>query len=99
MKHLKLILAVMMLLCLAPIEQTWGQKQSQVRCEAMTRRGTRCKNMALERGKYCRVHQANEPKVKQCKAKTKQGTRCKRAAKASGFCQQHYKMYCEGKLK
>ena len=99
MKYLKLILAAMLPLCMAPIEQTWGQKQSQVRCEAMTKKGTRCKNMALERSKYCRVHQANDPKVEQCKAKTKQGARCKRTAKASGYCQQHYKMKLQGKIK
>lgn len=89
----------MLLLCMVPIEQAWGEKQSQVRCEAITKKGTRCKNMALERSKYCRVHQANDPKVKQCKAKTKSGMRCSRAAKTSGYCQQHYKMYLEGKIK
>ena len=100
MERLKMILIAILLLCVAPLEQTWGQqKQSKVRCEAITKKGTRCRNIALKRSKYCHVHQANDPKVKQCKANTKSDTRCSRAAKTSGYCQQHYKMYIEGKLK
>lgn len=99
MKLLKLIVAAMLLLCAAPMEDAWGQGRSQVRCEALTKKGTRCKNKALERSKYCQVHQAKDSNVAQCKAKTKSGTRCSRAAKISGYCQQHYRMYLERKIK
>lgn len=68
------------------------------RCEATTKKGTRCKNKAVNNTKYCQVHQAKSPSVQQCKAKTKSGTRCSREAKMSGFCSQHYKMYLKGKL-
>ena len=98
MKHLKLILIAILLLCMVPIEQAWGQSRSQVRCEALTKKGTRCKNKSLERSKYCRVHQAKDANVAQCKAKTKSGTRCSKAAKTMGFCTQHYKMKLEGKI-
>ena len=98
MKHLKLILAALLLLCAAPTVEVWGQSWSQVRCEAITQKGTRCKNKALERNKYCRVHQAKDANVAQCKAKTKSGMRCSKAAKTMGFCTQHYKMKLEGKI-
>ena len=75
MKPQKLILAAMSLLCMAPTVDVWGSGKSQVRCEAITKKGTRCKNKALERSKYCRVHQAKDPNVAQCKAKIKV-TRC-----------------------
>lgn len=42
---------------------------------------------------------AESPNIQECKAKTKSGSRCSRAAKTSGYCTQHYKMYKEGKLK
>ncbi len=85
MKYLKLIVAAMLLLCAAPMEDAWGQGRSQVRCEALTKKGTRCKNRALEQCKYCQVHQAKDSNVAQCKAKTKSGTRCSKVAKTMGF--------------
>ena len=88
----------MLLLCMSPVVEVQGQGRSQVRCEATTKKGTRCKNKALERSKYCQVHQAKDSNVAQCKAKTKSGTRCSRAAKTSGYCQQHYKMKLQGKI-
>jgi len=68
------------------------------RCEATTKKGTRCKNKAVNNTKYCQVHQAKSPSVQQCKAKTRSGTRCSKAAKTSGYCTQHYKMHLEGKI-
>ena len=86
-----------------PIENVVAQTQTQTqtqtqRCEATTKKGTRCKNQAVNNTKYCQVHQAKSPTVQQCKATTKSGTRCSRAAKTSGYCTQHYNMYIQGKL-
>ena len=80
-----------------PTQTVIAQSQPK-RCEAMTKKGTRCKNQALKNSKYCQVHKAKSPNVQQCKAKNKSGTRCSREAKKSGYCTQHYKMYLEGKL-
>lgn len=66
------------------------------RCEATTKKGTRCKNNALKGSKYCQIHKANDPKVKQCKATTQKGERCSRAATKEGYCTQHYNMYKKG---
>ena len=41
------------------------------RCEATTKKGTRCKNTAVNNTKYCQEHQAKFPTVQQCKVKTK----------------------------
>ena len=46
------------------------------RCEATTKKGTHCKNTAVNNTKYCQVHQAKSPNVQQCKAKS--GSRCSR---------------------
>ena len=67
-------------------------------CEAITKKGTRCKNNALKDSKYCQVHQAKDPKVQQCKAITQKGERCSRAATNSGYCKQHYEMHKAGKI-
>ena len=68
------------------------------RCEAITKKGTRCKNKPRPNSKYCYVHQTKDSKVKKCKATTKAGTQCSRAAKIDGYCTQHYNMYKQGKL-
>lgn len=81
-----------------PTEYMLAQSQPSKRCEAITKKGTRCKNDAVNNTKYCQVHQAKLPSVSQCKAKTKSGTRCSREAKTSGYCKQHYKMHQEGKI-
>ena len=99
MKYLKLIFAAVLLLCSAPTQEVCGQIISQTRCEAITRNGTRCRNKALEQSKYCRVHQANDPKVAQCMEKTQKGSRCRRPSKIAGYCTQHYKMKLQGKVK
>lgn len=94
---MKTILLSLMLLVSAPTLYVSAQSQPAKRCEATTKKGTRCKNQAVNSTKYCKVHQAKSPSVKQCKATTKNGTRCSRAAKESGYCKQHYNMYKEGK--
>lgn len=99
MKKLLFLFMMMLLPCTQLSANDVIQKESTKRCEATTKKGTRCKAKALEKSKYCRAHQANSSKVVQCKAKTKEGTRCTRAAKSSGYCTQHYKMKKEGKLK
>ena len=91
-----IILSMVFLLCF-PTQCMLAQSQPSKRCEATTKKGTRCKNKAVNNTKYCKVHQAKSPSVSQCKAKTKKGTRCSREAKNSGYCKQHYNMYFEGK--
>lgn len=91
-----IILSIMLFVCYPP-QNAIAQSQPK-RCEATTKKGTRCKNEAVNNTKYCQVHQAKSPSVQQCKAKTKSGTRCSRAAKTSGYCTQHYNMHLEGKL-
>ena len=101
---MKALLFSLFLLLSLPTQFAIAQTQTQnqppkKRCEATTKKGTRCKLEAIENSKFCYVHQAKAPNVQQCKAKTKSGSRCSRAAKTSGYCTQHYKMYQEGKLK
>jgi hypothetical protein len=67
------------------------------RCEAITKKGIRCKNKVVKNTKFCHLHQVKSSSVQQCKAKTKSGTRCSRESKKSGYCTQHYKIYIEGK--
>lgn len=87
------------LLLMSPAHSTYAQSSTTAkRCEATTKKGTRCKNTAVNNTKYCQVHQAKSPNVQQCKAKTKSGSRCSREAKTSGYCKQHYQMHLEGKL-
>lgn len=90
----------LMLLLSFPTLCVSAQNQPAKRCEATTKKGTRCKNTAVNNTKYCQVHQAKSPNVQQCKAKTKtkSGSRCSREAKTSGYCKQHYQMHLEGKL-
>ena len=94
---IKALLLSVMLFVSIPTQNVIAQPQPK-RCEATTKKGTRCKNNAVNNTKYCQVHQAKSPSVQQCKAKTKSGTRCSREAKTSGYCTQHYKMYLEGKI-
>ena len=94
---LKAALLSILLLLSIPTQSVIAQTQPK-RCEATTKKGTRCKNKALKNSKYCQVHQAKSPNVQQCKAKTQSGTRCSRAAKTDGYCTQHYKMHLEGRL-
>ena len=94
---MKLIVLCLMMLLTYPSNNVIAQTQLK-RCEATTKKGTRCKNNAVNNTKYCQVHQAKSPSVQQCKAKTKSGTRCSREAKTSGYCKQHYKMFLERKL-
>ena len=94
---IKALLLSVMLFVSIPTQNVIAQSQSK-RCEATTKKGTRCKNNAVNNTNYCHVHQAKSPSVQQCKAKTKRGTRCSRASKTAGYCSQHYKMYIEGKL-
>ena len=94
---IKALLLTFMLLCSCPAQYVIAQAQPK-RCEATTKKGTRCKNKAVKKTKYCQVHQAKSPSVQQCRAKTKKGTRCTREAKTSGYCKQHYKIFREGKL-
>ncbi len=94
---MKSIVLCLMMLLTYPTNNLIAQGQPK-RCEAITKKKTRCKNNAVRNTKYCQVHQAKSPSVQQCKAKTKRGTRCSREAKISGYCKQHYKMFLEGKL-
>ena len=87
-----------LLLLSVPTQYVIAQSQPK-RCEAITKKGTQCKNKAINNTKYCQVHQAKSPNVQQCKARTQSGTRCSRAAKTNGYCTQHYKMHIEGKIK
>ena len=93
----KILFLSIMLFISFPIQYVKTQSQPK-RCEAITKNGTRCKNMAVNGTKYCQVHQAKSPTVQQCKARTKSGARCSRAAKVSGYCLQHYRMHTNGKL-
>lgn len=94
---LKAALLSILLLLSVPAQIVSAQTRPK-QCEAITKKGTRCKNNALMNSKYCQVHQAKSPNVQQCKAKTQSGTRCSRAAKTEGYCTQHYKMHLEGKI-
>lgn len=94
---IKALFLSIMLLMSFPVQNAIAQTQPK-RCEATTKKGTRCKNKAVNNTKYCQVHQSKSASVQQCKAKTKKGTRCSRGAKTGGYCAQHYKMYVEGKL-
>lgn len=98
MNIMKSLFICLMLLLSYPAQSVMAQGQPAKRCEAITKKGTRCKNKAVNKTKYCQVHQAKSPAVMQCKAKTKKGTRCSNAAKISGYCKQHYKILNEGKL-
>jgi len=89
---MKTFIISLMLLLIFPTLYVYAQDQPSQRCEATTKKGTRCKNKAVNNTKYCQVHQANSPSVKQCKATTKNGTRCSRVAKYSGYCKQHYQI-------
>ena len=96
---LKLLLLTAALLIMSPTHSTFAQSSTTTkRCEATTKKGTRCKNTAVNNTKYCQLHQAKSPNVQQCKAMTKSGSRCPIGAKTSGYCKQHYQMPLEGKL-
>ena len=95
--YLKATLLSILLLLSVPTQNVSAQTRPK-QCEAITKKGTRCKNKAIKNTKYCQVHQAKSPNVLQCKAKTQSGTRCSRAAKTEGYCTQHYKMHLEGKI-
>ena len=96
---LKSLLLTAALMLMSPAQGLYAQSSTTAkRCEATTKKGTRCKNTAVNNTKYCQVHQAKSPSVQQCKAKTKSGSRCSREAKTSGYCKQHYQMHLEGKL-
>ena len=85
----KVLAAVLMVM--TPSQSSYAQNSTTVkRCEATTKKGTRCKNTAVNNTKYCQVHQAKSPNVQQCKAMTKSGSRCSIGAKTSGYCKQHY---------
>ena len=86
----KAIILFMMLVMSMPTMEVLAQNVPTKRCEATTKKGTRCKNKAVGNTKYCKVHQTKSQSVKQCKAITKSGERCSRAAKTSGYCTQHY---------
>ena len=92
------LLSIMLLFMSYPSQDMMAQSQQPKRCEAITKKGTRCKNQTVNNTRYCRVHQAKSSSVQQCKAKTKNGSRCSRAAKSSGYCKQHYQMHIQGKL-
>ena len=93
----KVLAAVLMVM--TPSQSSYAQSSTTAkRCEATTKKGTRCKNTAVNNTKYCQVHQAKSPNVQQCKAMTKSGSRCSIGAKTSGYCKQHYQMPLEGKL-
>ncbi len=89
-------LSILLLLSVPP-QPVIAQNQSK-RCEATTKKGTQCKNKAINNTNYCQVHQAQSPNVAQCKARTQSGTRCSRPAKTAGYCTQHYKMHREGRI-
>ena len=93
----KVLAAVLMVM--TPSQSSYAQSSTTAkRCEATTKKGTRCKNTAVNNTKYCQLHQAKSPNVQQCKAMTKSGSRCSIGAKTSGYCKQHYQMPLEGKL-
>ena len=85
------IVFLMFLVCF-PAVYASAQDQSVKRCEAITQKGTHCKNRALRYSSFCQVHKTKSPSVQQCKAKTKNRKRCSREAKISGYCTQHYKI-------
>lgn len=94
-----ILLGAMLTLCLsAPSTTAFAQAKPKAQCQATTKKGTRCKNKAIDNSRYCQVHQSKSPTVAQCKAKTKSGQRCSRASKTAGYCQQHYSMHLQGKL-
>ena len=96
---LKPLLQTAALMLMTPSHSSYAQSPTTAkRCEATTKKGTHCKNTAVNKTKYCQVHQAKSPNVQQCKAKTKSGSRCSREAKTFGYCKQHYQMHLEGKL-
>lgn len=80
------------------MQNGFSSNVSNERCEAITQKGTRCKNKALKGSKYCQVHLAKDPRVQQCKARTRKGQRCSRPAKYSGYCKQHYDIKQSGRL-
>ena len=94
---LKTIIFSFALLLGAPSTQIFAKPQPK-RCEAITQKGTRCKNQAIENGKYCPMHKSKATSAKKCKAKTKDGKKCSRAAKKQGYCSQHYQMYLKKKI-
>lgn len=66
-------------------------------CVAITKKGQKCKNKAMEGSIYCNVHKAKEIKSQRCKARTKSGRQCSRSVTRAGYCTQHYNIYVLGK--
>ena len=97
MNIMKSLFICLMLLLSYPAQSVMAQGQPAKRCEAITKKGTRCKNKAVNKTKYCQVHQAKSPAVMQCKAKTKKASLQKKIC-LQGYCKQHYKILNEGKL-
>lgn len=95
-----LMMGMMMMGCLtAEADKPQKAKNNSERCEATTTKNERCKLKKIAGQKYCSVHIGKDNSAKPCKATTQAGTQCKRTATKNGYCQQHYKMKKEGKLK
>ena len=65
MNIMKSFFICLMLLLSYPAQSVMAQGQPAKRCEAITKKGTRCKNKAVNKTKYCQVHQAKSPAVMQ----------------------------------
>ena len=69
---LKLLLLTAALLLMSPTHSTFAQSSTTTkRCEATTKKGTRCKNTAVNNTKYCQVHQAKSPNVSNARLRLK----------------------------
>ncbi len=54
------------------------KKVKKARCEAKTKTGTRCKNAAAPRSKFCATHKGWKPPTKKTKAKAKPKARARK---------------------
>lgn len=81
-------------IALAAVNVTSAQIATEkVRCTAITKAGTQCKNKAQEGKTTCSVH-TPVAEADRCKATTKAGTQCKRKHNDhSQYCTQHEKSH------
>lgn len=60
------------LIVVSPTQGLYAQSSTTAkRCEATTKKGTRCKNTAVNKTKYCQVHQAKSPNVQHARLRLK----------------------------
>lgn len=85
MKRYLLIFFVSILTMLSV--QAIGQDSTRHRCEGITVKGERCRNMAGKDGKYCHYHDGSKTI---CGARTSKGTPCKIPVRKEGeHCWRH----------